>query len=139
MELLVRIVDKTSADPASNIQLTKRGDVIAYHEDGGEWGTAERSNPEWIILGVTGMTTAQADSLLQPETPPADNPQQPVMKRLYALDLDAMGSVPVVRATGTAPDYVVPVAEVQANVIQKPPSVDPSTIGPTRTTIIGPQ
>jgi hypothetical protein len=141
MELLVRTVDKVSSNPSFHIQLTKRGDVITYHPDGGSWGIEELAYPEWIILGVTDMTEDQANSLLQSEEPPADSPNTPVAQRKYAIDLDALGiAIPsrtaVYESDGrTAPDYILPVETVAANIITKPPSSDPSSIGPVSTSI----
>lgn len=145
MELLVRTVNKESPDPGNNIQLTKRGDVISYHLDGGSWGIEELLNPEWIILQVVDMTVEQAESMLQPEFPPESNPGQPVLKRIYAIDLNTMGIFLSARtATYDADqrviaDFVVPVELVAANIIIKPPSIDPNGIGPVESMTIGPK
>ena len=92
MQLLVRVVDRISKDPTRNLQLTKRGDVIAVKPDDADWGTEELTNPEWRIISVPDMTAAEAAALMTQELPPLGNPGQPVMKRAFRLDLDALAA-----------------------------------------------
>lgn len=127
MQLLVRVVDKISADKGKNIQLTKRGDVIAVKQDGESWGSRELDNPDWRIFQIP-LTDLEAQNLLQPEIPKQASPDQPMMKRLFKLDIDAMqakGYQIDVSRRGT-------IAIVKADVvqIQKPDSKDPNIIGP---------
>lgn len=90
MQLLVRVVDKTSNDSSKNYELTKRGDVIAAKPDGADWGMLELTNPEWRIISVPDMSEAQANALLVPETPPLNNPRQICRKRAFKVDVDSL-------------------------------------------------
>ena len=157
MDLLVRIVDKTSTDPMKDLSLTKRGDVIAYHPPGSDWGVEELVYPEWVLVSVPDMTVAQAESFLQPETPPADAPDQPVATRAYGIDLDALGIAPLGASKSDPPIPVLPARDatydadqnvipdtsstasaVMAAQIAKPPTQPPNVLGP-RTRTIGPR
>lgn len=59
MELLIRIIDKSTAEDAS-----QRGDVICACPDGWAWSDAERSNPDWIIIKAD-ITEIECDALLE--------------------------------------------------------------------------
>lgn len=89
MELLVRIIDKRDLkDPVKDAQLTKAGDVIAFHEDGADWGVMELKNPEWRIVSVPGMSLLEAEALTAPELPPTLDKEYPMLrKRHMKLDL----------------------------------------------------
>lgn len=150
MQLLVRVVDKVSADRVKNLILTKRGDVIAVKDDGETWGLQELLNPEWQIISVANLPVAQAQALLTPELPPQGKPTAPVAKRFFRVDLDALGIAPL-DAKGTPPprtatfdkdQLVVPDGSalpipIAAATSQKPATVDPSVIGPSGD-VIGP-
>jgi hypothetical protein len=168
MQLLVRVVDKTSKDPVKDIQLTKRGDVIAVKKDAESWGVEELLNPEWRILHVPDMSELEAVSLLAPETPPLGKPNQPVMKRAFRLNADTLKSLGVSldepRPIGDLATAVQTLAEVDTapksglkadpaltlrdvvsvrdTVVQareaKPALTNPSVIG-VEDTVIGPQ
>lgn len=157
MDLLVRTIDKTSADPDQNLRLTKRGDVIAYHPPGSDWGVEELLYPEWFIVSVPDMSVAQAESFLQPEHPPTDAPNQPVAARAVAIDLDALGIAPLAYgksadpvpippprdATYDADQNVIPDAQSMASYVMaakvvKPPTQPTNVIGPT-THVLGPR
>jgi len=145
MQLLVRVVDKISTDASKNIQLTKRGDVIAVKPDGADWGLEELINPEWRIIHVPDMNDIEAQNLLQPE--PKDNlaPNKPTQKRLIKIDLDALivkgyivdkprpiatkaaAEANIATKTLTA-DSVIPKADIPQ--VVKPVSKDPNVIGP---------
>lgn len=57
MEALVRIVDRDAAEDES-----KRGDVITVQSDGWPWSVAERTNPDWIIIRITGFLNTDRDA-----------------------------------------------------------------------------
>jgi hypothetical protein len=67
-ELLVRTIDKISEDPYKDVQLTKKGDVIAIQEDGWVWSVAEKTNPEWKIIKFTGVVASKLSGFLIEET-----------------------------------------------------------------------
>ena len=118
MELLVRIVDRVNdQDPSLNAQLTKAGDVIAFHEDGADWGLMEVKNPEWRIVRVPGMTLTEAEALTAPELPPTLDKEYPLLrKRAMKLDLgtlDALEAGKVLDPKENKGDPMTP-AEVKA-------------------------
>lgn len=132
MELLVRVVDKISPDKGKNIELTKRGDVIAVKPDGSDWGTEELANPNWQIFRIP-MTDIEAQNLLQPEFPKLATPNQPVMKRLFKLDLDVMKlKYPI-----DGPRKIISILKADVVQVQKPDSKDPNVIGADPTVTIG--
>lgn len=93
-ELLVRAVDKVHpTDPVKNLQLTKRGDVIAVQPNGWNWGTQELANPEWRIIHAPDLTQQQGDILLKADPPAAVAGR----KRIYRLDLDHVSIPPAVK------------------------------------------
>lgn len=81
MELLIRTVDKSSAENAS-----KRGDVIAFQPDGFAWSALERGNPEWIIV-TAQITEVEAEALT--EGPRNDEPNY---KRRLGVNIDGLQS-----------------------------------------------
>lgn len=95
MELLVRIADKRDEkDPVKDARLTKAGDVLAFHEDGADWGVMEVKNPEWRIVRVPKLSQEEAEALIAPELPPTLDKDYPLLrKRAMRLDvarLDAL-------------------------------------------------
>jgi hypothetical protein len=90
-ELLVRVVSKSSADPAQDAKLTKRGDVIIVVPDGWGWSDIERSDPQWRIFKWPSVSESEASALLTPELPVSeadvDNPL--LQRRGFNLNLDA--------------------------------------------------
>lgn len=141
MELLVRVTDKVHPDPVRSAKLTKRGDVIAWHPDGADWGAREIDNPEWRILSVPGLTEAEADGLVAAE--PGRNvgaASPPARLRHVRLDLDRLdrlegGKIRAPR-TATAVDCVVGLEHVRAVRELKPPVFDAGVIG-HRDNVIG--
>lgn len=79
MELLIRTVDKASAENAS-----KRGDVIVFQPDGFGWSAPERSNPEWVIV-TAQITEVEADALT--ESPRMGEPNY---KRRVGVNIDGL-------------------------------------------------
>ena len=89
-ELLLRVVDKVGADLYTDCQLLKRGDVVVIVPDGWHWGTEERTNPEWRILKLPLIDSAQLQQFLAPE--PVTDPARASRTRLrrgWKLDVDA--------------------------------------------------
>lgn len=88
-ELLVRVMDKTSANPLLDCKLTKRGHVICVQPDGWTWGLEEVANPAWRIVRVPGVDPSDLTGLLAPE-PEVDpkNPSLYLQRRAFKLDLD---------------------------------------------------
>lgn len=90
-ELLVRVVSKSSADPAQDAKLTKRGDVIVVAPDGWGWSTIELTAPHWRIFKWSSVTESEASALLTPELPVSevdiDNPL--LQRRGFNLNIDA--------------------------------------------------
>lgn len=116
-ELLLRVADKTSADPFKDAKLTKRGDVIVALPDGWNWTEEEQRNPAWRILKWPALSLSAASVFLSPEldTEPAqlgiENPM--LQRRGFGLDLDAKSLPPAFAAwladdTRAAPFFTVP-------------------------------
>lgn len=95
-ELLVRVRSKPlTGNVAVDCQRTRRGDVIVAMPDGHSWSHEERTNPEWVIVRVPGMTVKEGTALASHE--PTGRPHKPrgkvrrhFHKRLFSLDLDAL-------------------------------------------------
>lgn len=147
MQLLVLVVDKTSPDPARNIQLEKRGDVIAVRRPDESWGLNELLGADWRIISVPDMTEDEANSFLAPELEPIGKPDAPVMKRIFKFNIDSYVDKSTVDAPRTAtydkdqlvvPDVQAVKSDVLAVKIMKPASKDPSIIGPVDSPVIGP-
>lgn len=79
MELLIRTVDKSSAENAS-----QKGDVIAAMPDGWGWSNAERTNPDWIIVSAQ-ITEVEAEALLE-----ESRQNEPVYRRRLGINLDGL-------------------------------------------------
>ena len=91
IELLVRIKDKIHDDPKLDVKLTKRGDVIAWHFEGQDWGIEELNNPEWRIIKAN-ISEDEANTLISIERPPDEvKDYQLLRKRAVSLDLDTLG------------------------------------------------
>lgn len=133
-ELLIRVVDKPAhPDPYVDIQQSKRGDVIAVVPDGWAWSERERTNPEWRIVRVPGLTVAAAEELMTPDS--GDRRVNRMIRwRRKAFDLEHAGlrakdiqalqdnarSVPVIKLSA---------AIGRALIKTKPPADDPAVIG----------
>lgn len=141
MQLLVRVVDKTSADPVANVQLSKRGDVIATAPDDHTWGLAEISAADYRIVKVD-FTDVEAASFLVPEHGSLGEKGTPRAKRAFYIDLDTLAAVGIRfegprRATWDADQLTVPDVEVVKHLIlaakrKKSATVDPRGVrGPS--------
>lgn len=158
-ELLVRIVDKSNPDPMLDIGCMKRGDVIAVCPDGWRWGNQELRNPAWRIFRVPDAPELYS-ALLAPDVPDIGRETDPVRKRGFRLDLDALATANAalaahLNANGEAPyeidradggrttiaaraavkfDGLSP-ADVQTATTRKPAVVLPNAIGDSRRVI----
>lgn len=81
MELLIRTVNKSSAENAS-----QRGDVIVTQPDGFGWSVLERSNPEWIIV-TAQITEVEAEFLTE-----GPRNEEPNYKRRVGVTVDGLKS-----------------------------------------------
>lgn len=96
-ELLVRARDKPlTGDPAVDCQRYRRGDVIAAVPDGWAWSPEELDHPRWFVLRVPGMSLEEGRALAsaEPSGQPrvgSRPPRRRFWKRLFTLDLDALG------------------------------------------------
>lgn len=86
-ELLLRVVDKINPDcHYMDAACHKAGDVIVIVPANWQWGKAEISNQEWVILYVDGPQE-QLQQLLSPEvdTDP-QNPSLVLQRRGFRID-----------------------------------------------------
>lgn len=72
MAILVLIArDASHADPEKDARgCYKTGDIVAVHEDTAHDGNLERNPVQapWVLIKVAGITKAQAERVLEPET-----------------------------------------------------------------------
>lgn len=92
-QLLIRIRDKINPDcPYRCAKLHKAGDVIAIMPYEQPPGREERSNPDWLLLKVSGEDAIEeCTSLTTPQIgndPSSAN--RMLQKRGFRLDLDAL-------------------------------------------------
>ena len=81
MELLIRTVDKSLAENAS-----QRGDVIAAMPDGWDWSVVERNNPDWVIV-TAQITEVEAEALLE-----ESRQNETVYRRRLGVNVDLLKS-----------------------------------------------
>lgn len=145
MELLIRVVHKVPSDHPSHHLLTQAGDVIAFHQDGDDWGREELRNQEWRIVRVPGLTEVEAEGLIGQEVPIGPAQQQVLRKRHLSLDLGKLKVLsPALcdrrrqqRAGSFSPEQLgqshdceISLEHVRAVRSVKPPMANPSHIGP---------
>ena len=72
MAILVLITrDASHVDPEKDARgCYKTGDIVAVHEDTAHDGNLERNPVQapWVLIKVAGITKAQAERVLEPET-----------------------------------------------------------------------
>jgi hypothetical protein len=93
-ELLVRTVDKVTADKFMDNLLTKAGDVIVVRPDGWAWSEIERTAPFWTIIKVPGASAEWGRQFLVGEIVDEKvilNPKP----RAVSIDLSALTSTTV--------------------------------------------
>jgi hypothetical protein len=89
-ELLIRVRDKVNDDPYLDARCFKRGDVVVVVDDDWQWGREELRNPDWRIVRLPNVSTAQAAAFLGEEMD--EDPQQPsraLRRRGWSFDLAA--------------------------------------------------
>ena len=87
VEVLVRWVDKTSADSRHNSSIMKRGDVVVICPAGWKWSKRELNNSDWRILKVDLAPTV-IDSLMHEEE--GEFADRIPRKRKYQIDIDGL-------------------------------------------------
>ena len=64
-EVLVRVVDKVNPNDANlDAQCLKRGDFVSICPDGWGWSQIERTNPDWRIVKISGLSVEEAKAYL---------------------------------------------------------------------------
>jgi hypothetical protein len=131
-EMLIWMQDREGADIYHTTKLAQRGDVIVVQPDGWGWTLAEQTDPFTVVV-VPDATVADLESFLSPEMPQPGNEDalwwettNTLQFRGFKVDVDAY--VPPaggVLSSGTS----VPLDDVLALKVQKPPVQDPSVIG----------
>jgi hypothetical protein len=128
-EMMVCMEDRVSVDIESTSKQPQRGDVVRVMPDGWNWGAAERAAPFSIVI-VPDAVPEDLAVFIFPEAPPEPGMEwwalsNTLQFRGFKVDVDAyVGGV--LRAGGTA---TVPLDEVMALKVQKPPIPDPKRIG----------
>lgn len=83
-ELLVRVVER----PNANKQHLSKGHVVTTRPDGAYWSKKERSNPDWRIISVPGLSKEEEATLkMRQRAHPDYYERQP---RAYKLDVALM-------------------------------------------------
>ena len=129
-EILLRVVDKVNLD---NIYLdamcTKFGDVIAVMENGGSWGSEDKTNPDWKIISIPDMPVSEALIYME-----GDNSDIVVVprKRNKGMSIDKIPP-PVLNAlqaprSGDGIDYTLTRASVLNYINVKTAIVDPAAL-----------
>ena len=130
-ELLVRVVDKINSNPYLNVQLTKRGDVIAICPDGWNWGTEELAHEDWRIICLPNVPESEMASFLQPEinTDPL-NPSRMLQSRAFKLDLDHPTLSPHISGKRNKSKHTLNInfGQVNSMKLAKPPIPDPNIL-----------
>lgn len=132
-ELLVRVVDKTNADPYLDAKCLKRGDVVVVMPDGHGWGKQELINPDWRIVKLPGIPVSQATHFLGPELPEDPlNPSLMLQRRAFKLDVDALpdpkGQMADRKRRNPLHKVNLTVAELAALKVRKPSLPDPNVL-----------
>ncbi len=116
-ELLVRVKDKVNPDsPQLDAKCLKAGDVVVACPDGWEWSELEKSNPDWLIVKVPGMSMEEAKTFTAPEV--GDRLVNPMLRqRAFKIDLEQVQN------------KVLTAKEILGLKVLKEPLDDPSVIG----------
>ncbi len=98
VELLIkRQANYTHSDPVKNKRgVYQRGDIVVVMPDGHPWGIEEHpltttyNPPKFFIVKIPGITVAQAQKYLHPETDgvDAEGDPIPVTRRLWRIRAD---------------------------------------------------
>lgn len=136
-EVLLRVADKTNADPYKDAKCLKRGDVVVVCADGWAWGVDELALPFWRVLKLPNVTVVQAETFLGPEfdSDPA-NPSRVLRRRAVLLDMDNSTIPAGLKAwllddTRVAPTRIANFTPSQFLALKKSktPLTDPAVIG----------
>lgn len=119
-QMLVRVVDRNSADPYKHAQLTKRGDVIAVVDDGHVWRPAELAGDQWVVVHVDAEPKDLTD-FVQEESPDPKNPTNLLKRRAIGFNLDAY-------LQSTHLHQGLTLTQAKAFTVQKPPTPDPNVL-----------
>lgn len=96
MELYVRILSKTNpGKPYLCAQLHKAGDVIVVCPDNHEWGLAELSSPEHVIVCVPGVLADDLSSLTVEELDRGAGQSRVLQRRGFRVDIDKLPPAPL--------------------------------------------
>lgn len=90
MAILVLIDrDATNADPVKDARgCYKRGDIVAVHEDSAHDGDIVRNPVQapWVLIKVAGITKAQAERVLEPDTERDEADARRLTRRKFRLN-----------------------------------------------------
>ena len=99
----------TNPDPVKDKQgCYKRGDIVVVRDDGHEWGNMEGA-PDFVIVKVPGLLTADAEVYAQPESDANGNV---VKRRRYGFITGLVNA-----AIGTAGKTTVAVNQLVQNIV----------------------
>ncbi len=128
-EMLLWMQDRQGADIEHTSKLSQRGDVIVVQPDGWGWSLAEQTDP-FVVVVVPDATVTDLESFLSPEMPQPGNEDaqwwdttNTLQFRGFRVDVDSYTGG-VLRSGAN-----VPLDEVLALKVQKPPLPDPKVIG----------
>lgn len=119
-QMLVRVVDRNSADPYKHAQLTKRGDVIVIVDDAHVWSSAELAGDQWIVVKVDAEPKDLIE-FVQEEPFDAKNPTNILKRRNIGFNLAAYLQSPHLHQGLT-------LTQAKAFSVQKPPTPDPNVL-----------
>lgn len=128
-EFLFRVRDHSS-DPGTRLG---RGDCVACVENGWVWSESELTHPDWRIVKVPDMSVSEAESYLVPDM---GNPEFGYLpqRRKFAIDqsrfVNPATAAFVADDTRAVPFITAPAAALRNVIVQRPPLLDPSYIGP---------
>lgn len=84
MEILVKAISATHADPAKDLACYKAGDPVVVQPDGHVWG-AEEGLPRFWVVKVPSVTVAQALAYLERNPDWTDR-----LRRLWRLNVSSL-------------------------------------------------
>jgi hypothetical protein len=128
-EMLIWMQDRQGFDIYHTTKLAQRGDVIVVQPDGWGWSPAEQTDP-FVVVVVPDAAVADLESFLSNEMPQPGNEDMQwwdttntLQFRGFKVDVDSYTGG-VLRSSAN-----VPLDEVMALKVQKPPVDDPAVIG----------
>lgn len=121
-KVLLRIVDKTSDDPAKDCRLRKRGDVVCVVPDTHEFSEFELNHPEWRVLSIPSLSVEDAETWRTPD----DAAGQYRHRCKYRFNIDALpAAIQQQIASREQPVVTVPLSRAAALAlrVQKAPYI----------------